>query len=509
LAGYAAIGLRLAIQAVQQISFGEFDERLASAAAQLSAVHILAVPVIGGCIVALLLYLGERAGWLTQSRSQGVADVMEARAARAGRMKAAPGLLSAVIAAVSLGSGGSAGREGPAVHLGATLAAQVTRALDLPPRSARILLACGAAAAVAASFNAPVAGALFAFEVILGHYALRSIGPVAVASVTGAVLARIHFGPTPAFEMPAIAPATLIDFAAMVPLGLAAAALAIGFVFFTEGLAGRVNDAARRLDVPLWALPPAGGLLIGMIALVFPEVLGVGYEATSRALSGGYDAFFLACLIAAKLLATAITLAFRFGGGVFSPSLYLGAMRGALYGAGATALFGEASSGAALFAVVGMGAVAGAVLGAPLSTTLIVFELTASYEASIALLVAVSLATVSMNAVTRGSFFHRQMERAGYDLSAGNARVILQTIRARDIMMATDRGEGAASKDEPSLYEDDYLGRVLGFLSAEELDGAVVRARTGDQPVIGYISKADAHAAYARALQSAHEEEHS
>ncbi|MEO1040613.1 MAG: chloride channel protein [Pseudomonadota bacterium] len=508
IAGYAAIGLRLAIQTVQAISFGEFDERLASAAAELSALHIIAAPVIGGCVVGLLLYLGHRTGWLTDIRSEGVADVIEARAARSGQMKAAPGLLSALISAVSLGSGGSAGREGPAVHLGAMLAAQFTRIFSLPPRSARILLGCGAAAAVSASFNAPVAGALFAFEVVLGHYALRSIGPVAAASVTGAVLARFHFGPTPAFTLPQIDPATIADFAAMVPLGLFAAGLAIAFVMLAQWLPQRIARIADQLDIPLWALPPAGGLLVGMIAVAFPQVLGVGYEATSLALSGGYEPLLLAALVAAKLLATAITLAFRFGGGVFSPSLYLGAMLGALYGAGASALLGEAGSGATLFAVVGMGAVAGAVLGAPLSTTLIVFELTASYEASIALLVAVSLATVVMNAVTKGSFFHKQVARAGYDLSAGNARVILQTVRAREMMMPIDASERTASVDEPSVYEDDYLGRVLGLLSAEELDGAAVRARTGDQPVIGYITKADAHAAYARALHDAHEEEH-
>ncbi len=507
-AGYAAVGLRLAIQGVQWIAFGEASERLASAAGALSPLHVIMAPVLGGCVVAALLYAGQRFKWLPEARAQGISDVIETRAVRAGRMDAAPGLLSAAISAVSLGSGGSAGREGPAVHLGATLAALFTRALGLPPRAARIMLACGAAAAVSASFNAPIAGALFAFEVVLGHYALRAVAPVAAASVTGAVIARLHFGATPAFALPAIEPASVADFAAMAPLGLAAAAVAIAFISTAYAAPRVVARAAERAHWPLWALPPAGGLAVGVIGAMFPEVLGVGYEATAEALAGGYAPLLLAGLILAKLAATVITLGFRFGGGVFSPSLYLGAMLGALFGAGATALFGEQSAGLALFAVVGMGAVSGAVLGAPLSTTLIVFELTQSYQASIALLVAVSLATVVTNAVTKGSYFQKQVERRGYDLTAGNARVILQTIRARDLMSEVDKAEARFARDEPHVYEDDYLGRVLGFFSAEQLEGAPVRARAGDQPVVGYVSRADAHAAYARALQSAHEEEH-
>ncbi|PWE16950.1 chloride channel protein [Marinicauda salina] len=508
IAGYGALGLRLAIQTVQLGAFGAFSENLASRAAELDALHIIAATFLAGVAVSALLFLGERMKWLPETHPLVVADVIEARAVRAGKMNTAPGLLSAAIAAVSLGGGLSAGREGPAVHLGATLAAVFTKLLGLPARAARIMLACGAAAAVSASFNAPVAGALFAFEVILGHYALRSIAPVAAASVTGAVLARIHFGATPAFPVPTIEPASIADFLAVVPLGLAAAGVAIPFILAANAAPRLVAEQAKKIHWPLWALPPVGGVIVGLIGAFVPEVLGVGYEATANALAGAYGIGLLVALIAVKLVATVITLGFRFGGGVFSPSLYLGAMVGGLFGAIVAQTLGEQASSSAFFAVVGMGAVSGAVLGAPLSTTLIVFELTASYEASIALLVAVSLATVITTSVTKGSFFHKQVERHGYDLTEGNARVILQTIRARDIMSPLDASDITGEMDEPALYEDDYLGRVMGFLSAEKLDGAPVRARSGDQPITGYISKADAHAAYADALARAHAEEH-
>lgn len=507
-AGYAAIGLRLAIQSVQFVAFGEFHERLASTASGLPAHHILLAPVAGGCIVSLLLYVGLKTNWLPETRAEGVADVMEARAAQGGKMPLLPGLWSALIHAVSVGAGGSTGREGPSVHLGASLASFISRPLNLPARGARIMLACGAAAAVAASFNAPVAGALFAFEVVLGHYALRSIGPVAAASVIGAILSRIHFGASPAFTVPDIPPASLADFIAIIPLGLASAGVAIACILLSFNAPRLVANRAQALSVPLWMLPPFGGLVIGALGVLAPEVLGVGYEATSVALAGGYAIATLAALIGLKLIATMATMAFRFGGGIFAPSLYLGAMLGALYGALVAPLIGPDSAGPAYFAVIGMGAVGGAVLGAPLSTTLIVFELTASYEASIALLVCVSLASVITTSVTKGSFFHKQVERHGYDLTQGDARVILQTIRARDIMTPLDSHDAAIALDESCVYDDDYLGRVMGFFSAEKLDGAQVRSRHGDQPIVGYITKADAHAAYASALQARHEEEH-
>jgi len=507
--GYAALGFILAIETTSYLVFGADHDLLASGASALPAWQVFLAPIAGGIIVAALLYVAKRRGWLPETRSGAVADVMEARVAKSGRITFADGLFSAAISAVSLGSGGSAGREGPAVHLGAAIASQISRLLNLPPRGAKILLACGAAAAVAASFNAPVAGALFAFEIVLGHYAIRSIAPVAIASVTGALISRAHLGASPAFAMPALSPASLWDFPGVIGLGIAAALLAAVFVKTAVHAPRLVRERAEKIGLPLWALPPIGGVGIGAIALLAPEVLGVGYEATANALSGNYAILFLLMLVVLKTLATGITLGFRFGGGVFSPSLYLGAMLGAAFG-GLLAMTGAETAGVPFYAVVGMGAVAGAALGAPLSTTLIVFELTANYEASVAVLIAVSLATVLSQSLAGGSIFHLQILRRGLDLSRGQARVLLQTIRVRDIMTPIEDRDAGADKDDEAqcLYDDDYLGRAIGFLSAESLDGTIVRERSDAQSVVGYLSRVDAHAAYAKALADAHEEEH-
>ncbi|MHA6287196.1 chloride channel protein [Maricaulis sp. CAU 1757] len=507
-AGYATLGLRLGISLVEQTAFGVTEVELASTAATLPASRLILIPLATGLLVAILLLIGKQLGLTPETRASVVSDVVEARAVRSGRIPVGAGLYSAVISAISLGGGASAGREGPAVHLGASLASAFSQILKMPPRGSRILLACGAAAAVSASFNAPVAGALFAFEVILGHYALRSIAPVAVSSVVGAVIVRQHLGQDPVFGMPEIATTTLWDFPAAALLGIAAAGLAILFNRGMLFLPGRLTSLCDRFSVPTWFLPIPGGLVIGLLALLAPEILGVGYEATSNALQSEYLFGELILFITLKVIATIITLACRFGGGVFSPSMYLGAMLGSAFGLIMTALLGDQTAGASFFAVIGMGAVAGAVLGAPLSTTLIVFELTASYEASVAVLVAVSLATVLTQSVLGGSLFQLQVQRKGYHIAGGSGRLVLQTVRVRDFYIGLDDWGDAEFPDSAHVFEDDTLSKALSVLDAEQLDRAAVRRRTGDQDIVGVITKADAQAAYARRLAEISEEEH-
>lgn len=505
-AGFATLGFRLSILAVQGILYGNSKEHLASTAAGLHWSHVWLAPIVGGMVVGALLFLAERTKALTEIRAQSVAEVIEARAIGKGNIGFWPGLYSAVITAVSLGSGASGGREGPAVHLGATLSSLVSRTLNLGARNARTLMACGVAGAVAASFNAPLAGLLFALEVVLGHYALRVIAPTAVAATAGAVIARTFLGAQPAFMLPPVPGASLIDFPAAVVLGLICAVLAIAFVMLMVKGPHHVQNIATSLGLPLWALPPIGGVLVGGIGIAFPQVLGVGYEATSTALHGQYGLALLLVLIAAKLLATMLSLSFRFGGGIFSPSIYLGAMTGAAFGVLATAVMGDAAAAPAFFAIVGMGALSGAVLGAPISTTLIVFELTQSYEASVAVLLAVSIATVLTQAVTRGNIFQKQIELRGYVLREGPQRLILQTVRVRDFMTPVSRLNKEISMTDTSLFADDSLGKALGLLKAENLDGVPVKSRFGENKMIGYISKEDALLAYNQRLVEEHEE---
>lgn len=425
LVAYAAIAFRLSIGGVQWLSYGTSAENLIGRMAELPIWQVLLVPTAGGLLVGLFLQFV-----MPGRRTMGVADVIEAMALRNGRMRFRDGLSAAFVSVVSLGIGASTGREGPMVHLGASIAGGVTRRLGLSPHLARTLLGCGVAASVAASFNAPIAGVFFALEVIIGHYALSAFAPVVIASVAGTVICRAHLGSQPAFLLPQFGVHSLWEFPAFMVLGAVCAGIAIVFmwsIFYAE----RVTDS---LPVPNWLKPAAGGLAVGAIAVEFPQVLGVGYEATDAALNELFPLWLLLMLIPLKTAATAISLGCRFGGGVFSPSLCIGAMTGGAFGIIAASVFPHLAASHGAYAIVGMSALAAATLGAPISTILIVFELTGDYQITVAVMLATSIATMIVQQAQGRSFFHWQLENRGLNLRGGRARHLLQTLTVRDVL---------------------------------------------------------------------------
>ncbi len=507
--GYAVIGFRFAIDQVSLIAFGETEETIASGAASLGFMRSWLAPVIAGLLVSLILYFADKYNWLKGGRGQGVADVIEARAVSGGRVSLRSGLAAALVTTVSLGGGASAGREGPAVHLGATIASYLDRHFGFSLHDRRTLLGCGAAAAVATSFNAPIAGVLFALEVVLGNYALSVFGPIALASVSAAVVGHFHFGELPAFAVPAYGQSGSIDVALSAVLGVLCGAAAIVFLLTTEYFTEKVRDFAVARKISFLLLPPIGGLFVGLIGAIQPEIFGVGYEAITNALAGNYSLQALVGILILKLLATAITVSCRFGGGVFSPGLFVGVFVGAAYGLILSILLPGTGAQSSYFAMVGMGAAAGAIIGAPISTTLIAFELTGDYSMAISLLVAVSIATLLTQWVCGRSFFHWQLSRRGYDLSEGPQGVILQTIRVRDVMEKMPV-QAPLSEDTIRLDVTQSLGSALAsFEGRSELGLPVVDGASGaaDQP-IGYLTRIRALAAYNKALIESHVEHH-
>ncbi len=460
-AGVAAIGFRYVIDLVQRFGFGFGGETVATLAAELPWWQLLLVPAAGGLAIGLFVHY-----LMPGRRPHGVADVIEANALRVGRMSATVGLKAAVVSAASIGVGASVGREGPVVHLGASVGAWVAKRLHLGRTPARTLLGCGVAAAVAASFNAPIAGAFFALEVVVGHYALTAFAPIVIASVTGTIISRMHYGDFPAFVMPAMRAITSFwELPAFALLGALSAIVAIVFmraVFFTE-------DAVARLPMPHWLRPALGGLAVGLLAIVFPQVLGVGYEATDAALSGLFPLWLLLALVIAKTGATAISLGCGFGGGVFSPSLFIGAMVGGAFGVAATSAFPELSSGPGAYTMVGMGAMAGAVLGAPISTVLMIFELTGDYAATIAVMIATAIASVITHQTQGRSFFGWQLLRRGVVVRGGQEIGLLHAIRARDVM---DTGYETVTPETPiAVVRARLQAAVCGELFVVDSDG--------------------------------------
>ena len=417
------------ISIVQSITFQTELDRLSSVIAELKWWHIISVPTLGGLLVGLLSYY-----FLPGRRPHNVADVIEANALRGGRMSVKVGLMTALVSGLSLGTGASVGREGPAVHLGASLSSWIGRRLHLSRSLTRTLLGCGVASAVAASFNAPIAGALFANEVVVGHYALKAFAPIVIASVAGTAVSRIWFGDYPAFSFDTGIITSLWEFPAFVILGGLSAVLAIIFMRSIDF----ANKCSRALPIPIWARPAAGGMFIGLIAIKFPEVLGVGYATMESALLLKFTLWALIGICVAKVAASAICIGSGFGGGVFSPALVIGAMLGASFGFLATGVFPMYASDVSVYTIVGMGAVAAAVLGAPISTTLIIFEMTSNYGLTLAVMVAVVIASEITHHFYGRSFFSVQLLNRGIDVKSGFEAEVMRSIRINRIL--TDSG---------------------------------------------------------------------
>ena len=425
LGGLAAIFFRELISFIQSYFYGEGGEGLASHVVTLEWWHILLAPAIGGLIVGVIIRF-----WLIERRPHGVADVIESSALLGGKMRFRSGLGAALVSAVSLGCGASAGREGPVVHLAAVLTSAFSQKLAFGRSLGQTLLGCGVASGVAASFNAPFAGIFFALEVVTGNYALASFTPIVISSVTGTLISRAYFGDATSFLIPSHEIASFWEFPAFAILGIISAMVAISLTWSV----GVVQKTFEKIPVSKIFHPALGGLAIGAIALMYPQVLGVGYEATDQALNGVLPLSILVMLVIAKTTATAITLGSGFGGGVFSPSLFLGAMLGGAYGIVATYFFPHLSSGHGAYTIVGMGAVAGAVLGAPISTILMVFELTRDYTLTIAVMIATVIASQIATQVFKSSFFVWSLENRGINLTGGRESRIMRSHKIRDVM---------------------------------------------------------------------------
>lgn len=494
-AGYAAIGFYLGIAAVLELGFGGDEASLATGAASLPIWLVIGVPVVGGLIVGQLLR------FIPGNQTKGVANVIEAAALDNGQTNTKEGLLSALTTVISLGSGASMGREGPVVHLGATLASFLTRRLHLNPAVGRTLLGCGVAAAVAASFNAPIAGVFFALEVIVGHYALHTFAPIVIAAIAGTLVSRAHLGDFPAFQITDYFIASFWEFPAFFLLGIIAALVAI---LFMAGMDWADRMHRKIKAIPYWLMPALAGFFIGLMALVFPEILSVGYEATSKALNGGYALNVMLALLAAKILATMISYGGRFGGGVFSPSLFIGAMTGGAFGLIAGGLFPELASSPGLYAIVGMGAFASAVLGAPISTMLIVFEITGDYNVTIAVMIASAVASSVTTQLYQRSFFLMQLASRGIRLEGGKATYLLKSAKVEDHMtrdfftvIDTEPVEKArellVTQGGGLLIVTDSAGHMLGSLGFSQLPPEIFEEETARDHVVGEYVRDASH----------------
>ncbi|MEM6747703.1 MAG: chloride channel protein [Pseudomonadota bacterium] len=508
LTAYGVVGFAVLIEFITEQSYGTGSETLAQGARNLSPTRAFIVPIIGGVAVALLLWLSRRFGISPDIRCQGVAEVIEARARPPGAISMGGGLINTAVCAIALGSGARAGREGPAVLMGGAISVFLTKRVGLSAKDSRTLLGCAAAAAVSAAFNAPIAGVLFALEVVLSNYALSIFGPIALSSILAALISRAHLGDLHRFVIPDYGAAETLDIVLGGSLGLICAAVSIAFLTSAAFARTTIRSLVRQLKLEPALLPILAGVGMGVIGIAYPEVLGFGYQATTETLEGNYTLKLLTILLVVKIVATVFCLACRFGAGVFSAGIYLGAMSGAAFGLVMNLWFPGTVVSPTFYAMIGMGAVSGAIIGAPISTTLIVFELTGDYTMTAALMIAVGVATVLSQVFFGSSWFHYQLNQRGYDLSEGPQGVILQTIRVRDVMRPVPDTAMPLEEGAARLYSNQTLGEALAEMAKLGLDAMPVTTRRDDGKLLGTLTEARALRRYNKALVDSHIEHH-
>ena len=404
--GLTAVALRYLIGFFQWVSFGSWNNLL-EAAHRIPWYVLIFIPAIGGLIVGPMVYRIA-----TEARGHGVPEVMEAVAVHGGVIRPRVVLIKALASAVCIGTGGSTGREGPIVQIGSALGSSIGQGLKVSARRLRTMVGCGAAAGIAGAFNAPIAGALFAVEIILGDFGVPQFSPIVISSVVATVVSRYFLGDMPAFIVPRYELVSGFELIPYALLGLVAAFVGVGFTT----LLYRVEDVFDAMRVPDITKPAIGGLLVGVLALAFPHILGVGYETIDMALAGKGVWYLLLALILLKLFATSVTLGSGGSGGIFAPSLFLGAMTGGLLGTLVHHLFPSVTAGPGAYALVGMGAVVAATTHAPLTAMIIIFEMTGDYKIIPSVMAACVISVLLATRLKRTSIYTEKLVRRGIEL---------------------------------------------------------------------------------------------
>jgi chloride channel protein, CIC family len=374
---------------------------------------VVAAPVIGG-----LLYGPLVAFFAPEARGHGVPEVMFAVVCNQGRIPVRVALVKSLASALCIGTGGSVGREGPIVQIGSALGSSIGQWLRVPERRLQMLVACGAAAGISATFNAPVAGVFFALELILRAFTARAFGILALSSVTADVIGRAAFGNAAFLHLPPFTVHSPWEYLGYAALGLLGGLLGWGFARFLY----LVEDGCDRVwRGPEWLRPAIGGIVLGGLLLVLPQLYGVGYPVLANGIAERYALGFLLVLVVGKMVATSLTIGIGGSGGVFAPSLFIGAMAGTAFGMVVHALFPALPVSPGAYGLVGMAAVFAGASHAPITALVIVFELTGQYSIILPLMAAVALSTGISHLVSRETIYTLKLLRRGVDIGAGSA----------------------------------------------------------------------------------------
>ncbi len=384
------------------------------------------VGAVGGVIIGLIAHV-----FAPEIRGGGVPNVMEAVARRGGRLRARVVPIKAIATSIAIGTGGSAGREGPIVQIGGAFGSLIGQLFGLSEAHIRTLVSCGVAAGISATFNAPLGGSLFALEVILGEFTTSMFSRVVIAAAVADVTAWSLLGNHPGFTVPAYELVSLYEIPLYAGLGLLCAGVAW---LYTQSLF-RIDLLFERLRaVPTWAKPALGGLLFGLVGWALPQTLGTGYAVMNAALHGQLLVGLLLALMFAKILATALTVGSGSSAGVFTPGLFVGAMAGGAYGGLVHQLWPSATSNGGAYALVGMGALFAGASQAPMAAILLLFELTRDYRIIVPLMLACVISSLVFNSISRETIYTIKLAARGVRLRAGRDMGVLREVSVGEAM---------------------------------------------------------------------------
>ena len=490
LAGFASTFFRWMIEFFESI-FSVKGFSLAGIPPQTYPFLLPLMPMLGGFFIGLICKYFPNA-----VKENGVHKVMYAVALNDGKVRKRTIASCAVTSSITIGSGGSAGREGPTVQIGAAVGSTIGQLLHLSTERMRVLVGCGAAAGIAASFNAPLAGVLFALEIILGDFAIHTFSPIIIASVIGTVTGRALEGNEVTFNVPVhelVHPTEIIFYLA---LGMLCGIVARLFTFMYFYIQQVFEEKLKTADI---YKPAIGGLIVGMISIFMPQILGNGYDVMEQALTGQMFWGLAFLLVFMKIICTSITLGSGGMGGVFAPSLFIGAMVGTAFGSSVHFIFPTLSASAETYSVVGMGAVAGAVMQAPLTNILMLFELTNDYTLILPIMATCIAASYTYQRFTKHSIYMQNLLNKGINIRHGREASIMNSIKVQDVM-STDITTIAQEMPFRKILETisysknfyfpvlDNRGDMTGILSFSDIREVIFEEQLGDLLVAGELA---------------------
>jgi CIC family chloride channel protein len=478
-AGFGAILFRWLIQQFHHLFFVEGENVLDF----MGRYYIILIPAIGGLIIGPLIHFVAR-----EAKGHGVPEVISSMVIDGGKIRLRVPFVKAIASSICIGSGGSVGREGPIIQIGSALGSAIGQFFKLDEEKTKTLVACGAAAGIAATFNAPLGGIFFALEVILREYVLRNLSSVVLSSVTATVISRHYLGNSPAFQIPVFQFNGISDIPFYIVFGVLTAMMAWLFIKALY----KTEDVFNNLQIPEYFKPAIGGLIIGLIALFFPQVLGVGYEAIENSINKEFALGTVVALVFLKIIATSVTLGSGGSGGIFAPSLFIGALLGEAFGKVVSIIFPSIIIPPGAFALVGMAAVFAGASHAPISAILLLFEMTGNYKILPPLMITCVISVLLVRWMSKYSIYTLKLMRKGIDIDQYKVVDFMESISVSEAMVSnvftviqsnTVKNVGLKIKSTnhrgfPVLDND---GKLVGIVTRKDINKALSEGKAENE----------------------------